>query len=101
MSANPPSLRSYGVALCRKIDEICKSGPRVRDTLQKRRFFHPSQLFFTGMICEKCGGFPKRPVNIGWNGAFLQKGGFQKNDVKPTIDYNLSSEVWETQRHEH
>ncbi|MDB6067717.1 MAG: hypothetical protein JWR26_3925 [Pedosphaera sp.] len=59
------------------------------------------QLFFTGMICEKFDRSRKIPVNIGWNGAFFLKVGFQKNDVKSTIDYNLSSGVWETGRHEH
>ncbi|MDB6064718.1 MAG: hypothetical protein JWR26_926 [Pedosphaera sp.] len=47
------------------------------------------------MVCEKFGGFHKSPVNMGRNGAFFQKSGFQKKDVKSTIDFNLSSEVWE------
>ncbi|MDB6066456.1 MAG: hypothetical protein JWR26_2664 [Pedosphaera sp.] len=45
------------------------------------------------MVCEKLDGFRKSPVNIGRNGDFFQKGGFQKNDVKSTIDYNLATTV--------
>ena len=67
---------------------------------EKLAEFANRQLFFTWMICEKSGGFLKSLVNIGRNGAFFQKGGFQKNDVKSTIDYNLSGEVWDTRRHE-
>ncbi|MDB6063840.1 MAG: hypothetical protein JWR26_48 [Pedosphaera sp.] len=48
------------------------------------------------MICEKSGRFRKIPINIGRNGVFFQKGGFQKNDVKSTIDYNLATTVWDT-----
>jgi hypothetical protein len=55
--------------------------------------FQQSELFFAWMVCEKFGGFHKSPVNIGRNGAFFQKAGFQKNDVKPTRGYNLSGEV--------
>jgi death on curing protein len=91
------SLRSLR-SINRSISENPASGLRAaRNRLENRQ----SELFFAWMICEKSGGFHKSPVNMGRNGAFFQKGGFQKNDVKSTIDYNLSSGVWETRRHEH
>jgi hypothetical protein len=99
MLANPPSLRSYGVALWNRVQAGLQSGGgHFAEELAK---FANRELFFAGMICEKSGRSHKSLGNIGRKGAFFQKGGFQKNDVKSTIDFNLSSGVWETGRHEH
>jgi hypothetical protein len=65
----------------------------VRRFKEKLAEFANHKLFFLESQSVKIQGFHKRPVNIGRNWGFLEKGGFQKKDVKRTRRYNLATTV--------
>jgi hypothetical protein len=85
----------------RKGGQLVASDEVTRD---ERGFWEKSSkptIFHFGKTPPKLEKLIKRLLTLVGTGFFIQKSGLQKNDVKSTIDYNLSGEVWDTGRHEH